>query len=70
MKKIGSVGEELSILAPTISNLVSTPEESVAPVYNPYASTIDRTMRSRRYNITPAINALKNNRVVGDYNAN
>lgn len=70
MKKVGAIGEEISILAPTISNLISTPEESVAPVYNPYASTIDRTMRSRRYNITPAINALKNNRVVGDYNAN
>lgn len=64
-----NVGNDIATLTPVISNLGSKPEASVAPVQNPYADTISRTMRKRRYDINPTIEALKSNRAVSDYNA-
>ena len=43
--------------------------EQVRDVQNPYAGTVARTMRNRRYDITPALRELSTSRAISDYNA-
>ena len=58
----------VSGLAPIVSNLLERPEYQ-DPNYNPYANTIARTMRNRRFNINPAVRDLERNRATANYNA-
>lgn len=66
---IADIAGSISSLAPVISNMFPGKTETVAPEYNMYNSTIAKTMRNRRYNITPALNAINKNRVISNYNA-
>lgn len=70
--KLGDLGEyasSIASLAPVISNLTSGSAEQVRDVQNPYAGTVARIMRNRRYDITPALRELSTNRAISDYNA-
>lgn len=58
----------VSGLAPIVSNLLERPEYQ-DPNYNPYAGTIARTMRRRRFNIDPAIRDMERNRAITNYDA-
>lgn len=58
----------ISGLAPIVSNLLERPEYQ-DPNYNPYANTIARTMRNRRFNINPAVRDIERNRATANYNA-
>ena len=58
----------VSGLAPIVSNLLEKPEYQ-DPNYNPYANTIARTMRNRRFNINPAVRDIERNRATANYNA-
>lgn len=71
--KLGDIGEyasSIASLAPVISNLTSGSAEQVRDVQNPYAGTVARIMRNRRYDITPALRELSTSRAISDYNAN
>lgn len=70
--KLGDLGEyasSIASLAPVISNLTSGSAEQVRDIQNPYAGTVARTMRNRRYDITPALRELSTSRAISDYNA-
>lgn len=70
--KLGDLGEyasSITSLAPVISNLTSGSAEQVRDVQNPYAGTVARIMRNRRYDITPALRELSTSRAISDYNA-
>lgn len=70
--KLGNIGEyasSIASLAPVISNLTSGSAEQVRDVQNPYAGTVARIMRNRRYDITPALRELSTSRAISDYNA-
>ena len=58
----------VSGLAPIVSNLLERPEYQ-DPNYNPYANTIARTVRNRRFNINPAVRDIERNRATANYNA-
>lgn len=66
---VNDIASSIASLSPVISNLLSGDAEQVRDVQNPYAGTITRTMRNRRFNIQPALNALSQNRAIADYNA-
>lgn len=66
---ISSGLSSIASLAPVISNLTTGDAETVNTNYNPYASTIARTMRKRRFNINLAIEDLNRSRAVSNYNA-
>lgn len=66
---ISSGLSSVASLAPVISNLTTGNAETVNTNYNPYANTIARTMRRRRFNINPAIEDLNRSRAVSNYNA-
>ena len=70
--KLGNLGEyasSIASLAPVISNLTSGSAEQVRDVQNPYAGTVARIMRNRRYDITPTLRELSTSRAISDYNA-
>ena len=62
------IASSVGSLAPIISNLYTSPEYQDA-IYNPYASAIMKTMRNRRYDISPVIRDIENNRATSNYNA-
>ena len=64
----GDIASSIGSLAPIISNLYTRPEYQDAN-YNPYASAIMKTMRNRRYDISPVIRDIENNRATSNYNA-
>lgn len=64
----GLVGS-LSVLPGIISDLSAKPEHFDAN-YNPYATAISNTMRRRRYDVEPELEAIRRNRAVSNYNAN
>lgn len=66
---ISSGLSSVASLAPVISNLTTGNAETVNTNYNPYANTIARTMRRRRFNINPAIEDLNRSRAISNYNA-
>ena len=59
---------DLAALTPVLSNLGTT-AESFDTVYNPYSSQILSTMAGRKYDITPARRAIRENRAISNYNA-
>lgn len=66
---LGKIGTGLATLAPMFSNMMTKDEAPVQANYNPYASTISRTMRGRRFDIAPALQDVARNRAVSNYNA-
>lgn len=59
---------DVAALAPTISNMYAKPE-SFNAVYNPYEAQINQTMANRRFDISPAKRAIRENRAISNYNA-
>lgn len=59
---------DIAALAPTISNMYAKPE-SFNAVYNPYEAQINQTMANRRFDISPAKRAIRENRAISNYNA-
>lgn len=59
---------DVAALAPTISNMYTKPE-SFNAVYNPYEAQINQTMANRRFDISPAKRAIRENRAISNYNA-
>lgn len=59
---------DVAALAPTISNMYAKPE-SFNAVYNPYEAQINQTMANRRFDISPAERAIRENRAISNYNA-
>lgn len=67
-KGIGEFVTDLTALAPTISNMYAKPETFNA-TYNPYESQIRSTMANRKFDISPAKRAIRENRSINNYNA-
>lgn len=67
--KIEDFGTSIAAVLPAFGNIFTSDSESVAPVKNPYEQSIVNTMRRRRFNITPALEQLRNARAISNYNA-
>lgn len=65
---VGNLFTDIAALAPTISNMYAKPE-SFNAVYNPYEAQINQTMANRRFDISPAKRAIRENRAISNYNA-
>lgn len=65
---IGDVTSNIAQLAPVFSNL-NAKSESFDSVHNPYSQAIMKQMAGRRYDISPAERAIRENRAVSNYNA-
>lgn len=65
---INDILTDISALAPTISNMYVRPEQFNA-TYNPYESQIRSTMANRKFDISPAKRAIRENRSISNYNA-
>lgn len=62
-----SIGDTLGKLSPVISNLMAKPER-FDTVYNPYAMQIADVMGKRRYDINPALEQIRQNQAITNYN--
>lgn len=65
---INDILTDISALAPTIPNMYARPEQFNA-TYNPYESQIRSTMANRKFDISPAKRAIRENRSISNYNA-
>ena len=65
---INDILTDISALAPTISNMYARPEQ-FNTTYNPYESQIRFTMANRKFDISPAKRAIRENRSISNYNA-
>lgn len=65
---IEDVTSNIAQLAPVFSNL-NAKSESFDSVHNPYSQAIMKQMAGRRYDISPAERAIRENRAVSNYNA-
>lgn len=65
---INDILTDISALAPIISNMYARPEQFNA-TYNPYESQIRSTMANRKFDISPAKRAIRENRSISNYNA-
>lgn len=65
---VGNLFTDIAALAPTISNMYAKPETFNA-TYNPYESQIRSTMANRKFDISPAKRAIRENRSISNYNA-
>lgn len=65
---INDILTDISALAPTISKMYARPEQFNA-TYNPYESQIRSTMANRKFDISPAKRAIRENRSISNYNA-
>lgn len=65
---VGNLFIDTAALAPTISNMYAKPETFNA-TYNPYESQIRQTMANRKFDISPAKRAIRENRSISNYNA-
>lgn len=65
---INDILTDISALAPTISTMYARPEQFNA-TYNPYESQIRSTMANRKFDISPAKRAIRENRSISNYNA-
>lgn len=59
---------DATALSPVISNMLARPEYFES-IHNPYSSSIRNNMAGRRYDISPAKRAIRENTSVGNYNA-
>lgn len=69
LKGTMSAVEGIAELSPALSNLFETKAEEARANYNPYSSVIKDRMGRRRYDMDPAIRAMKENRAITNYNA-
>lgn len=65
---IEDVTSNIAQLAPVFSNL-NAKSESFDSVHNPYSQAIMKQMAGRRYDVSPAERAIRENRAVSNYNA-
>lgn len=65
---INDILTDISALAPIISDMYARPEQFNA-TYNPYESQIRSTMANRKFDISPAKRAIRENRSISNYNA-
>ena len=65
---VGNLFTDIAALAHTISNMYAKPETFNA-TYNPYESQIRQTMANRKFDISPAKRAIRENRSISNYNA-
>lgn len=65
---VGNLFTDIAALAPTISNMYAKPETFNA-TYNPYESQIRQTMANRKFDISSAKRAIRENRSISNYNA-
>lgn len=65
---VGNLFTDTAALALTISNMYAKPETFNA-TYNPYESQIRQTMANRKFDISPAKRAIRENRSISNYNA-
>lgn len=65
---INDILTDISALAPIIPNMYARPEQFNA-TYNPYESQIRSTMANRKFDISPAKRAIRENRSISNYNA-
>lgn len=65
---VGNLFTDIAALAPTISNMYAKPE-TFNTTYNPYESQIRQTMANRKFDISPAKRAIRENRAISNYNA-
>lgn len=65
---VGNLFTDIAALAPTIPNMYAKPETFNA-TYNPYESQIRQTMANRKFDISPAKRAIRENRSISNYNA-
>ncbi|YP_010510030.1 hypothetical protein OJM13_gp37 [uncultured phage cr82_1] len=65
---VGNLFTDIAALAPTISNMYAKPETFNA-TYNPYESLIRLTMANRKFDISSAKRAIRENRSISNYNA-
>lgn len=65
---VGNLFTDTAALAPTISSMYAKPETFNA-TYNPYESQIRQTMANRKFDISPAKRAIRENRSISNYNA-
>lgn len=56
-------------LLPILDNLFSNTPEIARAVYNPYSNSILNAMRGRRFDVTSALNDIRQNRAISNYNA-
>lgn len=66
---LGKIGTGLATMAPMFSNMMTKDDAPVQANYNPYAGTIAKTMRGRRFDIDPALQDVSRNRAISNYNA-
>lgn len=59
---------DISALAPAMPNMLTDKAETVDAVQNPYTNAINRTMRGRRFNVSPAVQDINRNRAISNYN--
>lgn len=65
---VGNLFTDIAALAPAISNMYAKPETFNA-TYNPYESQIRQTMANRKFDISSAKRAIRENRSISNYNA-
>lgn len=65
---LGDIFTDFAALSPTISNLFTKPETFTAQ-YNPYEGHVRNIMANRKFDISPAKRAIRENRAMGNYNA-
>lgn len=65
---LSGVGNLFTDIAALASNMYTKPE-SFNAVYNPYEAQINQTMANRRFDISPAKRAIRENRAISNYNA-
>lgn len=65
---INDILTDISVLAPTISKMYARPKQFNA-TYNPYESQIRSTMANRKFDISPAKRAIRENGSISNYNA-
>lgn len=65
---VGNLFTDIAALALTIPNMYAKPETFNA-TYNPYESQIRQTMANRKFDISPAKRAIRENRSISNYNA-
>lgn len=68
LNTLNKIGVTIGKLSPVISNLLSDPE-TFNTIDNPYVGSIMESMSGRRYNIDPAIRAVRDNISISNYNA-
>lgn len=61
---VGNLFTDIAALAPTIAK-----PETFNATYNPYESQIRQTMANRKFDISPAKRAIRENRSISNYNA-